>query len=721
MMLTEVMLDRQGDLSAPPGYQDITTEVDFLRFATDDVPLLIHGERLCAWAESFYRLRGRPYRYRESLRVVLQRTFPALSQQQADNLVTKIGIDSISPERITTAFVLNCCYPNDYPLWQGTPSCEHAARWLLWLFTHQPDDVETVILQYFAAEMERRSANAPEAALYHAVTRENARSILWRWLGVTGDGLEGLSEFPLPLPEPLLEEIRPAWMKQLIESKGAYFTHMFAFPMSIAARQELAQLAFKFYKQHTHLLTRDVLRDLQPYLDMQTFIALEECLPPPEPAPLPQEPDQVLIWFQNEYLPYRRWQAYWGDERAQKCVVEHAHNFAHWYLSHYPRLLLEPGVLSFQISARLHDTASQALTLCVVLDGLPAWDAEELVRIAAAQMERLQLEHKLYCFAPIPTITEFAKDALLKGVPPRLSVQCSPLGDVLPDHISPRRILKNFKPGQVVFWRVEQPDKAYHFENEDKRERQIRAELNTVVQAIGEIVENLSASTPLYIILTSDHGRLLNSRSPRCLSAPQGMQAHGRVAWGELEREFDESGFAIDQDADVVAVHGERFEMTNDMLIAWSEASFRNDQAGYDPYPHGGLFPEEVVVPWFVFVRDAKTPVLDIVISGKGEAKHVGSLTIAIVNTSQTALECLSISFSHGVQVSGNWQIPPLGKTHFEFSLKPWPTRSERENLMANLVFRQPDGNTFVRRVIPQIQVDVLYEQSDDLFKELGL
>ncbi len=720
-MHTEVILDRQGDLPAPPGYQVIASEVDFLRYATDDTPLLIRGERLSAWAEAFYSLRGRPYCYRESLRVVLQRTFPALLQQQADKLALKMGMAIASPEQMTATFVLNCCYPDDYALWQGAPSREHAARWLLWLFTHRPDDAETVILHYLATELERRSVNASEAGLYRVFTSEGAKSILWRWLGAADEKLDSLDEFPLPVPEPLLTEIKSAWMKRLIESKGVYFAQMFAFPMSVALRQELAQLAVQFYEQNTPLLTRGILRDLQPYLNTQTLATLEERLPPPEPSALPQDPTAVLAWFEAEYLPYRRWQARFGDEQARTCIVQRAQDFVRWYLSCYPRWLLEPGNLSFQISARLHDAAPQALTLCVVLDGLPAWDAEDFIHTMGAKIERLQLEQKSYCFAPMPTVTEFAKDALLKGVPPRLSPQYPPLGYILPDHTSPKRGLKDIRSGEVVFWRVEQPDKAYHFESEDKREREVHAKLESILQAISEVVQSLPNSVILHIIITSDHGRLLNPKSPRCLPTPKGMQAHGRVAWGKLDLEFDEHGFSIDETAGTIAVHGERFEMAHDMLVAWGEESFENDKAGYDPYPHGGLFPEEVIVPWFVFVRDAKTPALNIVISGKGEAKHVGTITVVIINTSQIILECLGVSFSHGVQVGGNWQIPPLDETRFNLSLTPWPTESDKKNLKATLLFRQPNGTTFSSEVVPHLQVETLYEQPDDLLKELDL
>ena len=42
-MNAEALFDREGDLPAPPGYQVIESEVDFLRHAITDMPLLIRG------------------------------------------------------------------------------------------------------------------------------------------------------------------------------------------------------------------------------------------------------------------------------------------------------------------------------------------------------------------------------------------------------------------------------------------------------------------------------------------------------------------------------------------------------------------------------------------------------------------------------------------------------------------------------------------------------
>lgn len=721
--MNEVVLDRQGDLPAPSGFLIVASEVEFLRHATDSTSLLIRGERLCAWAEAFYRLRGRPFGYQESLSAALQRIFPALTQDQAEKLTQRVGQSTVSPEQVSAEFVLRRCYPSEVALWHHTPSSEHAARWLVWLNMHEPDAGESVVLQAFSDLLAREAGQSPESAAYRARNREQAKPLLHSWLGLGNrDSPFAPGEFPLELSNTLLNEIKDEWMKRLIASEGHYFEEMLSFPLPIDLRRDLAECAVQFYIHNSGHLTHTALWDLQPYLSSESLTALTNVLPPPEPSPLPLSEPNVLAWFISEYLPYRRWQANNGDERDTKLVHGLSHAFARWYLEHYPLWLLEPGWISFQHSARLLQAAKDSITLCVILDGLPAWDAEDFAGEVSAKVKRLSLEQQSYCFAPVPTVTEFAKEALLKGVPPRLTAESTPLGTILPDAGSPLKGLANAQPGDLLFWRIEQPDKAYHFAGEAKRERQVRAELESILLALKEVVEKLPANLNLHIIVTSDHGRLYNPKSPRLLSVPGGMQAHGRVAWGPLHRSFDESGFWVDEATRQIAIHGQRFGMTEDMLIAFGEESFPNDRSGYEPFPHGGLFPEEAIVPWFVYQRDAQRPSLAIVVKGSGEAEVTGTLTITITNPSQMAMECIAVSLPHHPEAKARcqWAIPPVDKREFEMHLAPWPTKVDLP-LKATLLLRQANGATFSTEAEANLKVTSLYERDDSLLKDLGL
>ncbi|NPV84914.1 MAG: hypothetical protein HPY45_02740 [Anaerolineae bacterium] len=721
-MNADILLDISGSLPAPKGFLVIENEVDFLKHATDQIPLLIQGPRLCAWAEAFYTLRKRSYRYEESLTATLMRLFPRLSREQAEKLVGKIGSSSASINEISAAFLLNKLYPSDSSLWNACTSSRHAAEWLLWIYDHHPSDDERIILEEQAKMWATQSNAAPYQAIYRVKEPSHAKEAIYDWLGLGQRQIwKEMKDFPLPLSAPIMQEIKAEWRKLIIESQGKYFEDALHIPLSNLLRQELAESTCQYYHENSQLLTPQSLEQLQRYLPSKSWQSLRKLVPPAIPSNMPEDEQEILSWFQNEYLPYRQWQHLTGDPEAAQYVHDFAKRFARWYLREYPRWLIEPGVLSFQFSAELAHI-SDALTLCIVLDGLPVWDAEDFARRASADIERLQIQQRHYCFASLPTITEFAKEALLKGMPPRLALEYSPLGKILSDASAPSRELYNAQKGDLFFWRIEQPDKAYHSVQKDKLGRQIEGELSAIVHELQQIVEGIPDDKPLRVIITTDHGRLFNARSPRCLPIPEGMQAHGRVAWGKINKPLDETGFFVDESARWIIVDGERFQVQYDLLIALEEESFRtkDGKSGDEPYPHGGLYPEEVIIPWFVFERDAVPPKISIEITGHGEANKTGTLLVKITNQSMVTLECLEISLSAVINEHVRCQISPLQETTFKFNTISWPTKSALPSLKAKLLFRMPNGKTFEQEIMPKLEIaDELYSQPT--LKDLGL
>ncbi|MFN4293705.1 MAG: hypothetical protein ACK4JD_06200 [Thermoflexales bacterium] len=717
-MNADILLDPEGDFPAAPGVRLIESEVDFLRYGAGGGAMLIRGARLCQWAQDFYALRGVPVKTVESTRAILRRVFPALSSEQAEELSRKVGRQQLPKEEVSAAFVLNACFPADSALWWGSPSLQHAAGWLLWLLEHAPSEAERIVLERFASEMQSRAGDTPLAEIYCARDPTGAQALLLRWLGAGEDRRPDLGEFPLKLTSRALELVRQAWLDRIIVTQGRFFAETLSFPLPLALRQELARQTAEYYlaSGNAHLLNRAVIRDLSSYLDPQIVAKLEMALPPPEPSSPPEEEDDVLAWFEREYLPYRRWQARSGNENARQTAVKRAQAFARWLLERYPLWLLGSEHLAFQKAVRLADL--KALTLCVILDGLPAWDAEWIAQELSARAPRLTLLQKTYCFAALPTVTEFAKEALLRGVSPRCTSQVSYLGNIVPDNQSPRNRLAKAADGQVWFWRVEQPDRAYHFEQADKRERQVRGELSAIVEEIKQVVDEINSALFLNILITSDHGRLLNARSPRQLPVGAGMQAHGRAAWGSFQRDFPAGGFAVDEQAGWVDVYGELFGVEHNLRLAWDERSFANTN-GAEAYPHGGLFPEEVIVPWFLFQRDAQSPEIEIGLTGVGEAEISGEVTVRVLNKSRLALKCREVRFSHNDTLKVEWDIPPLSERQFQARLMSWPPKSAEGKVTASLEFVQASGATFTRSVAANLTIKELYNRTDDLLKDL--
>ena len=89
--MSEILLDRGGDAPLPNGYQLVTSEVEFLHLAGQNQNLMIRGEKLCAWAEAFYRGRGVDYRESISAQKEIIMVCPELTDEEAQSLVEQLG------------------------------------------------------------------------------------------------------------------------------------------------------------------------------------------------------------------------------------------------------------------------------------------------------------------------------------------------------------------------------------------------------------------------------------------------------------------------------------------------------------------------------------------------------------------------------------------------------------------------------------------------------
>lgn len=706
------------------GYLRVENEVTFLKVATTEKPLLIQGERLCVWAETYYSARDYPFEHVVAPADALRKVFPRLSRAQAQKLSEKMGVLQLDQSRVSTNFILERLYSSDINLWQQGPSPNHAARWLLWLYENEPDETVQAILQYHVEFTWKNKVTDIENKAYQATNRDEARQIMFSWFGLTHDmEWKTLGEFPVPIPNEFQVELHRAWRLKIIKSQGLYFGEMLEWPLSPASRQLLAQESLVFFQKNPDNLITSRLKQLRSYLSVDNIASLEQIVPPPSPPEIPDEVEAMIRWFKDQYLPYRCWQANSENNEARQRIRHLAADFAVWYLRNYPKWILEHRALTFYATADLVSPATDSVTLVVVLDGFPAWDVPSFILEVSAKTRRLILSQTKHVLAPLPTVTKFAKDALLKGVPPCLAQQHSALGEIVPDNALLQDIIQQVQPGEVLFWILREPDHTYHYAHQARLAYKVNAQLSAIVDQLVDVIESIPEHYHLCVIVTTDHGRLLNKHSPRSISVPQGMQSHGRVAWGEnLSNKFDETGFSINDNDGVILVYGERFDVGHDLVISLYEDTFKTNDGkrGSESYPHGGLFPEEVIVPWLIFERDVSAEI-EVSINGEGNAGKEGILQVHITNLNDIHLTLFSVRMSTGAQQDGEWEISPRASVTEKIHIHPWPTKSEANTANIDILLRMPDGRTFEKIIQPQLEVTEMYSRDDSLLKDLGL
>ena len=335
----KVLLDRDGDAALPTGYQLLQTEIEFLRYADVAQPLFIRGAALCDWAELFYRARDIPFQNLRSPVLELTAICPELGSQQAEEIYRLLGRTYAEMARpFSVQAVLEKLYPQR--LWWDAPSWEHSAAWLNWLISSPfPEAIQPLLASL--ADQWRLQSNGHESQIYAVTRKKDARQLLLGWLGVidtkmTFDG----GEFPLPVPQAIVEQLRSDWKKQIVTTQGAEIRPLLARRMPRYLKIEATALAATYFKQHPALFTSQHLQEMRPYLDAKQQSELRSLLVPNVPGVMPTTPAEVLNWYRHRYLPYRIWQEKHGQENAREVIREAAEQFIYWYLDAYPKGLL---------------------------------------------------------------------------------------------------------------------------------------------------------------------------------------------------------------------------------------------------------------------------------------------------------------------------------------------------------------------------------------------
>lgn len=727
--MSRILLDQHGDAPAVEGYVQIETEVEFLKSATSEYKMHIVGENLCYWAETFFRGRDISCEVWHSPMDILRSDFPKICDEHIRLLADRLGENINTLERpIRAQDALQALYPTS--LWSEYPSVVHAAEWLLWIYDKDPQ-VEIHSLLVDICELWLSYTDKTYTNIYTPLTRSQAEQMLHCWLGISDRDHFPLSDdFPLDIPPIFIQQARAAWRKKMIKSKGMHFSKIHLSNIPFLLKKVAAEEAFDYYLCSPDELDNDCLSQLFIYLEASDQAQLRNIIPPAEPAELPTSPEDVLQWFKTYYLPYREWQFTASSSEGIEISLEAAQRFTKWYLEFYPRALVSSSLRGWINVYKMVELieVKDTLILVVVLDGLHLGDARFLMQQIQSEIPRLHVIAEDLAFTSIPTITEFAKEALFKGVPPDTIHQTKEyIGHVLPENASPANKLINEKKG-IYIWRVQEPDRTYHDLRKNKSENllhDVKGRLKAEVAKIREIVEKIPASVLLQIIFTTDHGRMIGL-SQKVQPVPKGMESHGRAAYGVSGKDYQALGYIIEND-EVAYLRPEVFNTGVEIAVSLNEDSFQNNDGrkGSEYYPHGGLFPEEVIVPWVITQRDRVKPQIEIRVSGDGRARMTGSISGEVVNISDVdiILERIIITFKDEPQrdLPIEKTIKPRSETLIEMTLDNWPEPNKVKDAMAKVIVRQPNGLVFEHSAQLELHSTDMYIETENILEDLEL
>ena len=711
----QVILDPSGLASPPAGVLEISTEIDFLKHADDEAILLIREKELCRWAELYYTGRGIPYEIAVSPVDILRRICSSLSDAQAEAIIKKFA-DKL-PDDIglqTPSGLLRTFFPNS--IWGESPSVEHFASYLHWLWHNDPDDFLAPFFHQLAEQWDQLYSGPIPLPYQRACDKVTALEVLDEWLGIKpSEDWKIIGAFPKPVPDELKSRARETWKKEIILSQGEFYYHLIKLSLPFSLLNVAADEAARYYISHPEQLKNEQVGALIPYLSEEVLSKLREKVPPPVPSGLPED-QEVMPWFLGQYLPFREWQHASGDQKSRELVDALSREFIDWYLRVYPNMLLGHPLqqdMSFHKMSDLVQEGRSAITLMVLLDGLNLGDSRQLLSKIQVQIPTLKIKKASTAFSSLPTVTQFSKDALLKGVAPCFAPDTGLVGKVIPQGKTPSNVLQGAQKGEIYIWSILEPDETYHkYTDQPVLKRNVEAQLDGIVKKIRDIVNEVSEELPLEIIITSDHGRLM-AISDRKIGIPEGMTSHGRAAWGKSGKEFQASGFLVE--GDLVFIHASRFGLLEDVVMPLNEDTFftADGKTGVEAYTHGGLYPEEVIVPWIEFTRNIIQPQLEIYITGSGYSSNRGTLIFNVINLSgdEIELELLELLVPNEKNriIDLGWKMLARDQVTRESHLEWWPDSKQAKLISGRLYIRAQKGSPFSYPCNVTLQVKELY------------
>lgn len=394
----------------------------------------------------------------------------------------------------------------------------------------------------------------------------------------------------------------------------------------------------------------------QALADLDLLISIE---PPPAPDENWQA-SQWIDWATKYYLPYRFWLENTGQLDDQ--IGEIASDYADWLYQHYGQLIYHSEHMAWKAILNLQESfkAHAGPILVVVIDNLNAKFYPEL---QSRMQQRGFYEHSLsYCFSMLPSCTEVSKKCLLTGhYAPfaesayqgrvesiwnnRLGKRTKYLGNIGEFRLITKRehdiYFLNYLPLDITLHQSENQTGISH-------SQAIRSYLESLTLDIRSFARRIGAERDLFVVILSDHG---STRIPKgTVNVLKGdfykkraLDEHHRyiaISDDELEKLPDNSQY------DCYLFNRQIFELNTNYLVA--RRLYRFLPTDESAYIHGGLTPEETLVPVAVFQPVTVTPkplAISLVGSGKLYLGTKLELNLEITNLNNYDCEGVSIKF----------------------------------------------------------------------------
>ncbi|MBI9045411.1 MAG: hypothetical protein JEZ06_13050 [Anaerolineaceae bacterium] len=504
----------------------------------------------------------------------------------------------------------------------------------------------------------------------------------------------------------------------------------------------------KRLQQHPEWITPAFMEKLETKFNLPShkftrrLTSLRNLIRPPKPEfpDLSWNVETMLSWATSTYLPYQSWCN--TQEEFDSELYHIGDHFSEWLMENWGDIHANSKQMVFNIFPNKAVLLKQPgwVNLVLVIDNL-GWIFSEILRELCQERGYFLGATEPY-LAMLPSETEISKKCLMAGAVGYQAIDDKTYKGMIEkgwvpyfeDHafryISDIGSLDTVHSIDAATYVVNYLaiDKALHKSADEigmPHQDHIRHLLEKLMDNVSAFIEKHNLHEKIRIHVVSDHG------STRI---PVGLQ-------NDLDPAFFKSSGFDTRSHRYVVVNQERFANladnlkldcfflpANDFLnpenVLCARRGNRFIPTDKDFYVHGGILPEEIIVPYMMF-EPATIELQNLtVLLKKSEFRYrMETIEIEIGNPNETAIEKIQISFLNSNVESESVTIPLLnGKTNTNLQIKTRFKRSGRPEEQNSLHIRirfHARGEQYTFDTLPKINIKKMVEEkSTSLFDD---
>jgi len=387
-------------------------------------------------------------------------------------------------------------------------------------------------------------------------------------------------------------------------------------------------------------------------------------------------------WAIETFIPFKFFLDEFPDDEDIKVVEEYANVYSDWLFNSYAAIIQNGIKTNYNIVSLICDELIDSRVVWLIIDGFPSAYTETLKSILKSNgINKIQENH---FFAALPTITEIGIPTQLCGISPQSKAYKTNREEALKASFNSKKVvfkhrIKTFDEAlesnfDVCCLHWQEIDEFMHKEDKDietRRIDEINQLLNKRIKQIANVIKtNTDKKTKL--IVSTDHGNTKclalghNIKNSSLLEACKGNPKERCVELGGKLSKVN-----LDEN-EIYYLKADQTLNTSDWVAVRGYRYFGRFDYGYR---HGGLTPEETIVP-FLICEIAHNEILPfkVVYGGLADLQlgYTETFKLQIRNDNDALVEICKIRITEDINFSidSYYKIPALSTKTFDGKIK---------------------------------------------------